>query len=45
MLNVLPIEPFSPKEVVGVLARTNLRKAPGYDLIWGKSAQTANKES
>jgi hypothetical protein len=29
----LPIKPFSPKEVVDVLAQTNVRKAPGYDLI------------
>jgi hypothetical protein len=30
------IKPFSSKEVVDALAQTNVRKAPGYDLISGK---------
>jgi len=32
----IPIKPFSPKEVVEVIAHTNVSKAPGYDLISGK---------
>ena len=32
----LPIKPFSPKEVVGALARTDVSKALGYDLMSGK---------
>jgi len=35
----LPIKPFSPTEVVMAIARTNARKAPGYDLISGKVLQ------
>jgi hypothetical protein len=32
----LPITPFSPAEVSAVIARLNVHKAPGYDLISGK---------
>ena len=35
----LPISPFSPAEVSAVIARLNVRKAPGYDLITGKVLQ------
>jgi hypothetical protein len=35
----LPITPFSPAEVSAVIARLNVRKAPGYDLISGKVLQ------
>jgi hypothetical protein len=39
----LPIKPFSPKEVVDELAQTNVRKAPGYDLISGKLLKELQK--
>ena len=32
----LSINPYSPKDIVRALARTNVRKAPGYDLVSGK---------
>jgi hypothetical protein len=32
----LPIESFTPKEVVEVIVHTNVRKVPGYGLISGK---------
>jgi len=35
----LPITSFSPAEVSAVIARLNVRKAPGYDLISGKVLQ------
>jgi hypothetical protein len=35
----LPITPFSPAEVSAVIARLNVRKVPGYDLISGKVLQ------
>jgi hypothetical protein len=41
----LPIEPFSPKEVVEAIARTNVRKAPGYDLISGKVLKELPKKA
>jgi hypothetical protein len=33
----LPITPFSPAEVSAMIARFNVRKAPGYDLISEKT--------
>ena len=35
----LPIKPFTTAEVVETLAHTNVRKAPGYDLISGTVLQ------
>jgi hypothetical protein len=35
----LPITPFSPAEVSAVIARINVHKAPGYNLITGKVLQ------
>jgi len=32
----LPITPFSPAEISAVIARLNVHKAPGYNLISGK---------
>jgi hypothetical protein len=34
-----PTTPFSPAEVSAVIARLNVRKAPGYNLILGKVFQ------
>jgi len=45
MSNVLPIKPFSSKEVVEALARINVRKAPGYDLISGKVLKELPKKA
>jgi hypothetical protein len=41
----LPIKPFSPKEVVDALAQTNVRKAPGYDLISGNVLKELPKKA
>jgi len=35
----LPITPFSSADVFAAIARLNVRKAPGYDLISGKVLQ------
>jgi hypothetical protein len=41
----LPIEPFSPKEVVEALALTHVRKASGYELISGKVLKELPKKA
>jgi hypothetical protein len=41
----LPIKPFSPKEVVEAIAHTNVRKAPGYDLISRKVLKELPKKA
>jgi hypothetical protein len=41
----VPIKPFSPKELVEALAQTNVRKAPGYDLISGKVLKELPKKA
>jgi len=41
----LPITPFSSKEVAQTIARTNVRKAPGYDLITGKVLKQLPKKA
>jgi hypothetical protein len=41
----LPVKPFYPKEVVYALAQTNVRKAPGYDLISGKVLKELPKKA
>jgi hypothetical protein len=41
----LPIKPFSSKEVVEAIVPTNIRKAPGYDLISGKVLKELPKKA
>jgi hypothetical protein len=41
----LPITPFSSKEVAKAIAHTNVRKAPGYDLITGKVLKKLPKKA
>ena len=45
MSNVLPIKPFSSKEVVEALAHINVHKAPGYDLISGRVLKEIPKKA